>query len=100
MTARDELLARCAALPPGTMLRLAAAEVDAALPACERPDEWSAIAELFGLLSEDGDLRVDADARTGSVTVTRLAAAVLQLEAWQPRPLAPAATPAARRRYR
>lgn len=73
---RDALLSRCSGLAPGRSLTLAQDEIDAALPAAERPPEWTALSELFALLSVDPDLRLAEDRRTGAVTVTRFAEAM------------------------
>ena len=71
MADRDELLVRCHALQPGETLLLSAAELEQALPASERPAEWSALAELLALLALDPELGVSEPAPDGTLTVGR-----------------------------
>lgn len=68
---RDQLLAQCARLLRGQALTLAAADLEAALPAGERPPGWTAVGELYGLLSDDPELRIAEDLQSGAVTVLR-----------------------------
>jgi len=70
---RAALLEVCADLPVGKAATFSRAELLAALPAAERPAEWTAAMELCGLLSGDNGLCVVEDPRSGAVSILRFA---------------------------
>lgn len=49
-----QLVNACRAIAPGRTQTFSPAEIERALPAEERPPEWTALAELYGLLTDAG----------------------------------------------
>lgn len=68
---RDDLLRLCGALALGSSRTVLLAEIAAALPRSERPDQWTIAAELQGILSMIGEFDVMEDRSTGRITVKR-----------------------------